>query len=541
MRPWLLEVNLSPACAERTPWLTAMLDEMMEGLVKVVVDGEKWEGELPIDTNQWQLIYRGVGNPVEVRDNPPCNLEIVGEKANIRREKQLEKRLIREQAGGLLQKVEKGFLVRNRNKHEKRRIAAIAIQTRVRRHLAICELNRRKQEAAILVLQCLYRSFAAKETLIFLQKEALVTTLQSLYRRRKAKERAASMRICLYSSLIQRTWRRQIAQWRCNSKRFYLRKVAQIQHWWKGRFSYISRNAVKIQTRWRMVLARKAALKMRFLVGNVHLIQSFFRKFLASESLKDAKIAHNALSIQVLFRRLTSQQALQRQREFRAASFILRKYKSYKARRVYLRIRRAKAARMRAAVRIQATIKGYTVRLEYARKKGEKAALGLQSLFRGYICRRYCRVVRVRDRAARVIQRHFRGYCTRKRAEMLRRIRKQEKERVRRKEQIRKEAQSRGVAASDRLSQRATDLLLTRQSPVNIQPQVNSTLSSVQKELARRMSAKEGKARSRLEVTPPPGGRELSLLFEGMELLPRPGKKARVKTAYQEGKRPARY
>ena len=32
LRPWLLEVNLSPACGERTPWLTDMLDRMTDGL-----------------------------------------------------------------------------------------------------------------------------------------------------------------------------------------------------------------------------------------------------------------------------------------------------------------------------------------------------------------------------------------------------------------------------------------------------------------------------------------------------------------------------
>lgn len=29
---WLIEVNMSPACAERQPWLTDMLDDMSEGL-----------------------------------------------------------------------------------------------------------------------------------------------------------------------------------------------------------------------------------------------------------------------------------------------------------------------------------------------------------------------------------------------------------------------------------------------------------------------------------------------------------------------------
>jgi len=30
LHPWLLEVNLSPACSERTPWLTKMLNSMAE-------------------------------------------------------------------------------------------------------------------------------------------------------------------------------------------------------------------------------------------------------------------------------------------------------------------------------------------------------------------------------------------------------------------------------------------------------------------------------------------------------------------------------
>jgi hypothetical protein len=28
LRPWVIEVNLSPACAERTDWLTKMVDDM---------------------------------------------------------------------------------------------------------------------------------------------------------------------------------------------------------------------------------------------------------------------------------------------------------------------------------------------------------------------------------------------------------------------------------------------------------------------------------------------------------------------------------
>lgn len=36
LNPWLIEVNLSPACAERTVWLTEMLDNFTDGLLDIL-------------------------------------------------------------------------------------------------------------------------------------------------------------------------------------------------------------------------------------------------------------------------------------------------------------------------------------------------------------------------------------------------------------------------------------------------------------------------------------------------------------------------
>ena len=33
---WLIEVNMSPACAERQPWLFDMLNDMATGLVRMI-------------------------------------------------------------------------------------------------------------------------------------------------------------------------------------------------------------------------------------------------------------------------------------------------------------------------------------------------------------------------------------------------------------------------------------------------------------------------------------------------------------------------
>lgn len=38
LKPWLIEVNLSPACDERTEWLTEMLDCMADGLIDHIED-----------------------------------------------------------------------------------------------------------------------------------------------------------------------------------------------------------------------------------------------------------------------------------------------------------------------------------------------------------------------------------------------------------------------------------------------------------------------------------------------------------------------
>ena len=33
LNPWVIEINLSPACSERVPWLTKMLDDMAFDLI----------------------------------------------------------------------------------------------------------------------------------------------------------------------------------------------------------------------------------------------------------------------------------------------------------------------------------------------------------------------------------------------------------------------------------------------------------------------------------------------------------------------------
>lgn len=45
--PWLIEVNLSPACNERTEWLTKMLDDMSYDMLSFI------EGKILLSTDEW--------------------------------------------------------------------------------------------------------------------------------------------------------------------------------------------------------------------------------------------------------------------------------------------------------------------------------------------------------------------------------------------------------------------------------------------------------------------------------------------------------
>jgi len=112
-QPWLLEVNLSPACTERTPWLIEMLDEMAEGLLKTVLPAdylqtvnnesnqeknEETEGNLAVKKEKeqgkyaWELIHKAEAQRDVGLNNNNMNLEIWGVKANIKKEQEIDKK-----------------------------------------------------------------------------------------------------------------------------------------------------------------------------------------------------------------------------------------------------------------------------------------------------------------------------------------------------------------------------------------------------------------------------------------------------------------
>lgn len=47
LKLWLIEVNMSPACAERQPWLVDMLDDMADGVASMIAHKVNNNGRFP--------------------------------------------------------------------------------------------------------------------------------------------------------------------------------------------------------------------------------------------------------------------------------------------------------------------------------------------------------------------------------------------------------------------------------------------------------------------------------------------------------------
>lgn len=94
--PWLLEVNLSPACSERTEWLTEMLDDMAYGLLNIVLPSE-WLDKINKHPKNyfWELIFNEKDTNKEniaVINSNLNKLEIEGTKLDIKKEKNIDKK-----------------------------------------------------------------------------------------------------------------------------------------------------------------------------------------------------------------------------------------------------------------------------------------------------------------------------------------------------------------------------------------------------------------------------------------------------------------
>lgn len=87
-RPWLIEINSSPACDYSTPITESFVKRVLPDLLKVVLDTKKDKRDgraiLPSDTGGWSQIYSGTKLP-KVVANYGSDLSLKGEKVIIQK------------------------------------------------------------------------------------------------------------------------------------------------------------------------------------------------------------------------------------------------------------------------------------------------------------------------------------------------------------------------------------------------------------------------------------------------------------------------
>ena len=174
--PWLLEVNLSPACAERTDWLSEMLTEMGKGLLSIIFENKTKSplyshdmallGNLMGHTNEWIFLYKSQEFPQGDLENIIyTQLEVYGEKVNFKKEKIFDKKFLMASSVNTIQKHVRGFLVRKKIIRDRENYESLAIQKVFRRKLAWDKLDKQIRLVACIRIQKAFRGFLARKLL----------------------------------------------------------------------------------------------------------------------------------------------------------------------------------------------------------------------------------------------------------------------------------------------------------------------------------------------------------------------------------------
>ncbi|KAL4481462.1 hypothetical protein ABPG74_007551 [Tetrahymena malaccensis] len=172
--PWLLEVNLSPACSERSSFLTEMLDAMAYKMFQIVFKQNNLQEDLEIKETapsappvscqnpdyDWEEIYNEEqkedfyeeDNQMQLAYNNDIQLMIIGQKADLKKEKNLDKKYFQYWGAIKIQARIRSFLAKRKliklknQKLNQNNQNAIKIQSIIRQFLAKKQLNDLKQQ-----------------------------------------------------------------------------------------------------------------------------------------------------------------------------------------------------------------------------------------------------------------------------------------------------------------------------------------------------------------------------------------------------------
>lgn len=119
---------------------------MGKGLFDIVLDAKVLEpiynqnlkliSPLTSDNFEWVLLYKAIEYPICVETQLNCNLEIVGSKFNVKRERKIERRIQVEKANLLIQREVRVFLSKVRAEKAREKKNSMLVQGFIRRKFA---------------------------------------------------------------------------------------------------------------------------------------------------------------------------------------------------------------------------------------------------------------------------------------------------------------------------------------------------------------------------------------------------------------------
>jgi Tubulin-tyrosine ligase family/IQ calmodulin-binding motif len=478
--PWLLEVNLSPACAERTDWLSEMLNEMASGLINIIFDTPttiplydsslKLLRPIEINTNEWIFLYKGEDIPHANFENIIYGqLEICGEKLNLKKEKLFDKKFLINKAVVCIQKFTRGMLVRKKIKREKDDKIALVIQKLFRRRIAWERLDKQVRLVSCIRIQSAFRAYKAKKILRRLKTIKYVKYIQARlkgyykrvdFKKLKVKNSIQCIQKCIRVKIslgkIQKerkiAWGVRIIQKKWKKIWKTLNKKAKIiQKIWKKHFTLITKSSIKIQKLIRGRLSRKKYANLKKLKKTSGTIKSFLRIYLSKQVLlnkaKENSIKLiNKLRVKTVYLRYFYSYTL-----YKSILSIQKAFRRYLIKKKFKRLSETNKVIVFNVEFIQKSMKGYISRANFCALKRNYSAILIQKNYKGYKARKYYQFLFIVHESARVIQRSYRAYRNNRKRQMQIRIKAQELERKKRMQRLQREQEIKGLKASERL------------------------------------------------------------------------------------------
>ena len=405
-QPWLLEVNLSPACTERTPWLTDMLDQMAEGLLKCILPSDylqagaaenqekstveseekSTEGQVELKEKQvynWELIYKAeMMRDLAINNN--IVLEIAGTKANIKKEQEIDKKYFQQLAAIRIQKTYKMYRCKKEKLLLKQSKVIVVIQKHVRRLLAQAKLRKLREIKATQIIKDVVRIQGMKKRLQRFKENEAAVKIQKAYKGFMARRLYKHMKYVKKVVKIQSHWRKALAVKKKKELRKRLVMTVRIQRYWKKRFRDLKKKATRIEAYWRMKRARRAFLKYKKEKKAAIKIQSCVRMFVAKRKKQSLLIERAEMRFkekrikrfgEILFERMKLSQKYSTFFEKLNAVVLKVSFKAIKSR---------ADLRNKMAVRIQGLLKIKKAKIRRRRLYRRKMVVRLQTYWRMY-------------------------------------------------------------------------------------------------------------------------------------------------------------